>query len=487
MPTPRETLLTQVALQDTLLKRQAERSFRVYVEEAWPILEPETSFLPNWHIDLLAEYLEVVTAGEVQYLLITVPPRSMKSLLVSILWPTWEWIQRPGGRWIFASYAEGLATKHSIDRRTVLQSAWYQARWADRVQLASDQNVKGEFQNTKRGVMLATSVGGSVTGKGGDRIVVDDLHNPQQAASDAQRETAVTYFRETLSTRRNSNKTGAIIVVMQRLHERDLAACCLDLEFTHVSLPAEAEARTEILFPRSGRRRVREPGDLLWPARDGRAELDLLQRQLGSAAYAGQYQQRPAPADGLIFERDWFQYYDELPSAYRWLQSWDMTFKGQSSADYVVGLQAVHEGADIYLVDRVKGQWTFAQTCQQVLTLRQKYPCTGEILIEDAANGPAIVNVLSRKVPGVIAVTPEGGKIARAQAAQPLVEAGNIWLPNPRPHGRLIPQREWVDDFVHQCCMFPTGAHDDDVDAFSQLVARCVQRPVITDVAFLRD
>ena len=154
-----------------------------------------------------------MTAGHIRRLLINVPPRSMKSLLVSVLWPTWEWIRWPGGRWIFACYADALATKHSVDRRTVLQSTWYQARWGDRIQLASDQNVKGEFQNTKRGVMLATSIGGSITGKGGDRIVADDLHNPLQAESDAQREAALSYFRQTLSTRLDNKKTGAIVVV----------------------------------------------------------------------------------------------------------------------------------------------------------------------------------------------------------------------------------------------------------------------------------
>jgi predicted phage terminase large subunit-like protein len=167
--------------------------------------------------------------------------------------------------------------------------------------------------------------------------------------------------------------------------------------------------------------------------------------------------------------------YDELPTVRTWLQSWDMTYKGGPTSDYVVGLQAVRHGADIYLVDRAKGQWDFTEACRQVLALHQKYPRTKTILIEEAANGSAIINVLNRQVPGVIAVTPEGGKYARAQAAQPIVEAGNVWLPNPRPHGLLIPELAWVDDFLHQVCAFPTGAHDDDVDAFSQLIARCIE------------
>jgi len=242
-----------------------------------------------------------------------------------------------------------------------------------------------------------------------------------------------------------------------------------------VCLPAEAEVPTRFVFPRSERVYNRAPGDVLWPAREGPAVLVRQKVALGSAAYAGQYQQRPAPAGGLLFRREWFKFYDELPPVSTWVQSWDMTFKDSPSSDYVVGLQAARQGADLYLIDRAKGQWAFSDTCRGVLELQRRYPQTGTILMEEAANGPAIINVLSRQASGIIPVTPEGGKYARAQAAQPMVEAGNVWLPNPRPYGRLLSEREWVEDFVHQLCVFPTGAHDDDVDAFSQLVARCLE------------
>ncbi len=166
-----------------------------------------------------------------------------------------------------------LAAKHSLDRRTVLQAPWYRARWQDQVRLATDQNVKAEFQNTARGVMVATSIGGAVTGKGGGRIVVDDPHNPTQVESDVQREAARTFFSRTLSTRLDDKRHGAIVVVMQRLHEHDLAALCLDLGFTHVRLPAEAEERTVISFPRSHRTVIRDEGDILWPAREDRDQM----------------------------------------------------------------------------------------------------------------------------------------------------------------------------------------------------------------------
>ena len=469
-------LIRQHQLQDALLKVRAEGSLRQYIEEAWRILEPSVPFLPNWHLDLLCEYLEAITAGQVRRLLVNMPPRYMKSLLVTVLWPTWEWIRHPGRRWIFASYTESLALKHSLDRRNVLQSPWYQGRWGRRVALATDQNEKGEFLNTARGHMIATSIGASILGKGGDRIVVDDPHNPTQIESDTQREAALTYYCHTLATRLDNKKQGAIIVVMQRLHERDLSALCLDLGFTHVCLPAEADDRTTIMFP-SGRQLIREPGDLLWPAREGRPELDEQKKVLGTRMFTAQYQQQPTPAGGAIFKRDWFKFYDpmNMPQAKEYLQSWDLSFKGSESSDFVVGLMAARVGTHIYLMDRRKGQWSFTETCKQIDRLRSQYPDTRKVLVEDAANGPAVINVLERSIPGLIAVKPQGGKQARAQAASPSVEAGNVWLPDPYVRGHLLPERAWVLDFIDQCCAFPRGAHDDDVDAFTQLVARCLE------------
>jgi predicted phage terminase large subunit-like protein len=178
-----------------------------------------------------------------------------------------------------------------------------------------------------------------------------------------------------------------------------------------------------------------------------------------------------------VFERQWFLYYDELPAGLTdYAQSLDMAFKDTNGSDYVVGLVATRRAADIYLVDRVKGKWAFSDSCKQVTRLSRRYPQARTILIEDAANGPAIIDALRRTIGGIIPVTPEGGKMARAQAAQPRVEAGNVYLPNPAPSGRRRPDRDWVLDFVQQLIVFPHGAHDDDVDAFTQLVVRWQQR-----------
>lgn len=280
-------------------------SFAEFVRDAWPVLEPVTPYLGNWHIDLIAEHLEEVTAGRETRLLVNMPPRYGKSILITVLWPVWEWLTRPETRWMFASYSSSLSTKHSVDRRAVIQSDWYQERWGERFKLSTDQNVKTEFQNDRRGVMVSTSVGGSATGKGGDRIVVDDLQNPKDAESDAVRLSALNFFDRTLSNRLNDKRRGAIVVVMQRLHQADISARCLELGYTHVKIPAEALGRTVVHFP-SGREVVREDGDLLWPEREGPAEIDAARSQMGSYGYAGQYLQEPAPPGGGLFKREWF-------------------------------------------------------------------------------------------------------------------------------------------------------------------------------------
>lgn len=295
---------------DEVRAELARRSLSRYIREAWQVIEPGTEYLHNWHIDAISEYLTAVTQGQILRLLINMPPRYMKSISVSVMWPTWSWIDRPSSRWIFASYSQSLSTKHSVDRRTIIQSDWYRSHWGDLYNLTSDQNVKTEYQNDKRGVMVATSVGGTATGKGGDFIIVDDPHNPKEAQSDIQREAAITFFDQTLSTRLDNKKTGAIVVVMQRLHERDLSGHILERGgYEHLCLPAEAEKRTVIRMPVSLKEIIREERGLLWPEREGPQEIAGQKISLGSYGYAGQYQQRPSPAEGGILKRYWWRFW----------------------------------------------------------------------------------------------------------------------------------------------------------------------------------
>ncbi len=299
----------------------------------------------------------LVRRREIRRLIINVPPRHMKSLLVTVMFPTWVWSQDPHTRFICSSYADSLSIKHSLDRRTLVSSPWYQNLWGDRVSLADDANLKSEFVNDARGHMIATSTGGSITGKGADFIIVDDPHNPTMMLSETERTTALRHFDITLSTRLDQPKKGCIVVIMQRLHEDDLTGHLISGGgWDQLVLPAEAEVEETRNFPLSKRVHMRKPGELLWDERFDQKVLDHAKIRLGSYAYAGQYQQRPSPLEGGILKRSWWRRYDVPPSKFEQvIQSWDLAFKETKTSDFVVGQVWGKLGANKYCSTRYGG------------------------------------------------------------------------------------------------------------------------------------
>ena len=218
----------------------AKRSLIEFVQEAWPLIDP-APFQNNWHIEAICEHLQAVTEGKIRRLVINVPPRTTKSSLVSVLWPTWEWIRNPWTAWMFSSYSLDLSIRDSVRRRALLENPWYQNRWPQ-VKLSSDQNVKREYKNTLGGMMIATSVGGTVLGRGADRLVIDDPHQPAGADSDKQRETALMWYDLTWTSRVTDPKKTAYVIIMQRLHESDITAHVLKREkWEHLCIPMEYE------------------------------------------------------------------------------------------------------------------------------------------------------------------------------------------------------------------------------------------------------
>jgi len=441
-----------------------ERDFGGFVRAAWPILEPSTPLSENWHIDLIAEYLTLVRRREIRRLIINIPPRMMKSLSCTVMFPAWVWTTEPHTRFICSSYADSLSIKHSLDRRTLIGSPWYQALWGNLVKFADDQNAKSEFQNAARGVMIATSTGGSITGKGADFIVVDDPHNPLQALSDAERVTALRHFDYALSTRLDNPTRGAIVVVMQRLNEGDLTGHLLAQQgWEQLSIPAEAERDETWKFPISKRVHERRAGKSIWPERFPQVELDHFKVRLGSYQYAGQFQQRPSPEEGGILKRSWWKRYDTPPDSFdQVIQSWDFAFKDSKGSDYVVGQVWGRVGANKYLLDQVRSKLSFTASLAAMRSLSKRWPAATAKIIEDKANGPAIIDALRNELSGIVPMSPQGSKLARAQAAAPELEAGNYWLP----------QTQWAEEFIEECAAFPNAAHDDQVDAWSQAACR---------------
>ena len=477
-----------------LNKERCQRNLVDFAWHAWHVVEPSTKYAHNWHIEAICEHLEAVTRGEIRNLIINVPPRFMKSLLTSVFWPMWVWTWKPETRWLFSAYAESLAIRDSLKCRRVIQSRWYQERWGDVFTLAGDQNQKTRFENDKTGVRISTGVGGAATGEGGDFVVVDDPHKVREAESDVVRQGVLDWWDQTMSTRLNDPNTGGRVVIMQRVHEQDLAGHVLDKmrqggeQYEHLCLPAEYEKRVyasgiDFEDPRS------EEGELLWPDRFGDEVIAGLKVTLGSYGAAGQLQQNPSPAGGGIFKRHWWRYWQpkgaELPPVFvkgeggelleipvltlppltRQIQSWDMTFKGLKTANFVVGQVWAEAKADMFLLDQVRKQLDMPGTLAAVRDLTARYPETTMKLVEDTANGPAVISTLKSEISGMIGVNPQGDKVARAHAVSPRVEAGNVYLPHPL----LFP---WVDDLVDRLTKFPMTKYDDEVDALTQALNR---------------
>ncbi len=508
---------------DRELALKCSRDLRVFIREAWPLLEPARPFVGNWHIDCVAEHLMAVSAGELPRLLINVPPGTTKSSTAAVLWPSWEWMLSPHIRWIVASYAQTFAFRDSRKMRNLIQSRGgkatgtlferrgYQGVLALLGQgwgLAVDQNAKGRYDTTAGGMRLATSVDGQATGDHGDRIVVDDPLNPRQARSTADRENVNEWWDETMSSRFIDDDAAAVIV-HQRLHDADLTGHLLAREsgWHHLCLPAEYIAGHQFTYPAkvtlsSGREIDGDPratpGELLDETRLSAKRLAKLAVDLGSYAYAGQFQQQPAPEGGGLFKRDWFTRrwrpgdLLRLPLGFdRVIASWDMAFKDKASSDFVVGQLWGFHGADCYLLAQVRARLDFPATLHAFAALHSfapHGPMAVAKLVEDKANGTAVIATLRRKVPAVIAIEPQGGKDARASAVAPRAEAGNVILPAadtiPCPafyideagaRHELAPTT--VQDWVHEHASFPSGANDDMVDAFSQALTWANPQP----------
>jgi hypothetical protein len=286
------------------------RSLADFVRAAWPVIEPTTPLVWGWHIEAVCEHLEAVSARQLRGLVVTIPPRSSKSTVVSVLWPAWEWASRPHTRFLTASYALNLAIRDALRSRRVLDSPWYKARWGDRFRLSGDQNVKSRYENDKTGYRIALSVDSGTTGEGGDVTVIDDPHNVAEAESEAVRLATLRWHDEAFYNRLNDAKTGARVVIGQRVHVDDLIGHVLRQGgFEELRIPEEFEADRRSTTP-VGPKGWADPrtadGELMRPERFGPAEVDATKVRLGSYGFAAQHQQRPVPRSGGMFRREWF-------------------------------------------------------------------------------------------------------------------------------------------------------------------------------------
>lgn len=435
-----------------------------FVQMAFPHVETGETFVGSWHIKEICKHLEAAWRGEIRQLGICVPPGCMKSLVTSVMFPVWCWIRNPSIRFAVIGYDEGLtATRDGGKVIKLLKSDWFKERWSDRVMIPIDP-ASGNVKNSGGGFRFATSIGGAYTGQHVHFEIVDDPTKPQDL-SKAKLEAVQTWRTRTAPTRlipAKPGKPGARIYIMQRLHEDDAIGHAEKEEgWTFLRLPMKYEADNPCRTAWGGDIRTEE-GDLLWPDRFDAEEVNKRTRIMGSKNTAAQFQQRPVPDGGLVFNRSSFKFYDVLPGKMdQLIMSVDATFKGVDTADFVCIQVWGRKGGEFFLVDMAHDRMSFTETIAAIRAMSRKYPLARAKLIEDKANGPAIIDTLKKEVPGIIAVNPEGGKEARANAVEPYFAAGNVHFPNPLNF-------TWVDDLVAELLGFPFARHDDMVDTLTQ-------------------
>ncbi|MDD2839907.1 MAG: hypothetical protein PHY80_02135 [Rickettsiales bacterium] len=295
--------LTPSQLEEEVLKDDLSS----FIHKTFNTINQGVKYNHNWHIDLIAEYLKTVFDGNIKRLIINIPPRSLKSVCVSVAFPAWVLGKKPNSRIIVTSYSEVLSLKHSTDCRLVVSSRWFQDLFPD-FQLAEGQNEKYKFATTQNGYRFATSVGGSLTGEGGDILIVDDPHNPQQIMSDKYRTKTLEWFSNTFISRLNDKKNGAIIIVMQRLHPNDLVGYLLDKKennWTVLNIPAIAEKDTYYSIGNFEKFRLKD--DILHPSREGIKEIESIKKDMGSYIFSAQYQQKPVVEKGNLIKIEWIK------------------------------------------------------------------------------------------------------------------------------------------------------------------------------------
>lgn len=432
---------------------------------AWPALAPATPFEDNWHVGAICDHLEAVSRGEIRKLIINMPFRMLKSTIVSQAFPAWDWINTPSRQFLTASYATDVAMRDAVDARRVIESPAYRRAYGNLFRLTTDQNVKTRYENDKRGRRIVTSTDAAGTGFGGDIRIVDDPVSAKKADSPVAIAASIEWWRGTMATRANDPAAGLVIVVHQRLNARDLTGYLLAEEkgWDHLVLPMRFDRAlnktTSIGFkdPRT------EPGELLHPARLPEETVTELERSIGTYHKNAQLQQNPEPRGGIIFNRNDWKFYKALPQIDEIVISVDCTFKDLESSDYVAIQAWGNAGANKYLLKRRKERLNFAATVLAVRAMHALYPDAIAVLVEDKANGSAVIETISGEIPGVLAVNPEGGKIPRAYAMQPEQEAGNIFLPDPT----IDPD---IETFLSEVSSFPASPNDDEVDAMTQYV-----------------
>jgi predicted phage terminase large subunit-like protein len=484
---------------------EMKRDFKRFVAEAWHVVEPGKEFKGGWHIDAICEHLTYVSLGDIDDLVINIPPRHTKSTVVAVMWPAWEWTWNPSTQWLFATYASSLTIRDSVKCRRLIQSPWYQEHFGDAFQLSSDLNQKGRFDNDFYGYRLATSVGGTATGEGGDRIVVDDAHNMKEINSDTIRSGVIDWWRDTMSTRGNDMKKLGRVIIAQRGHHQDLPGHVLATGgWVHLNLPGYFVPNTRcITKAKKDSKRIipvnpdiftfgdhieplhkeqvlfvdprKAENDLLQKDRFGPDEMAKLSMELTERGFESQIQQNPSAKGGNIMkEHHWREWVEpELPSLSMIIQSYDTAFEEDEEHDFSArttwGVFEHEERLDRKLpwTAKYKGQTRLCLILLERMNIRMEFPelrdnameaaqlwKPDKVLIEKKASGHSLAQEMRRANLPVARIKVTDSKFVRAHAASLVLERGCVFFV----------KRNWAQEVISQCGNFPADDHDDMVD-----------------------
>jgi predicted phage terminase large subunit-like protein len=446
---------------DTLLRAD----LAAFALRAFRELNPRAEFAMNWHFEAIAAKLGAVRDGRIRQLIVNLPPRHLKSHLASVAFPAWCLGHDPSTQILCVSYAQDLADKLARDCRRIMLSDWYQRLFTTR--LSPQRQAVPEFETTAQGCRLATSVGGVLTGRGADIIVIDDPLKPEEALSQTQRQAANEWFDHTLYSRLNDKRKSAIVLIMHRLHQDDLVGHVLAQEpWEQLRFPAIAEDDEihVIEAPLESRCVTRRRGEALHPEREPLAMLEQIRHTIGEYNFAGQYQQMPAPQGGGLVKAAWFRNYapNERPEELdRIVQSWDTANKATELSDFSVCTTWGIRGKDLYLLHVLRRRMQYPELKRAVREQREAFNAS-VVLIEDKASGTQLIQELTRE--GLYAITrytPQSDKVMRMHAQTAMIENGFVHVPSTAP---------WLAEYLHELTTFPRGRHDDQVDSTAQML-----------------
>lgn len=498
--------------EEAMLRELAEKSLHEFIKQAWPVIEgPAAIFSDGWHIGALCEHLEAVYRGEIENLLVNVPPRSCKTNLISVAFCPWIWTMEPIYRFLYAAYGEDIAIDASLSSRKLIMSDWYQQRWGDKYNLIREQNNKKKFVNSHTGHRTCMGVRGQVTGRGGSINILDDPNNAKDGESEVTRDSTNKWFGSTWGSRQNDLKTGRLILVQQRIHSEDLSGYIMknhddDGSWVKLILPMEYEENRKcrtISLPSTNGKVWEDPrkkeGEIIWPQAWGQKELKKIKGFLGHAyVIAGQLQQRPAPAEGGYIKRHWFPQwsYKQLPRLEMVIQSWDTGYKKED-------MRKKNKNQPCYSVCTTFGVFKDKEDLDNLILLnmwrdRVEYPELREVaykcyqdwrynavttikpdgshvpdmvLIEDKASGQSLIQDFRRK--GILATAFDparyGDKDRRVHMTTPMMKEGLVHLPINQDTGKMW---GYAKLFLDECCLYPNGSSRDIVDTLTQALIK---------------